>query len=157
MAAQIKHRVPRQNSSDLPFDQSVGYQIRIAQRGFIAELHSRVAPYGVSAGMWFFLRILWQEDGITQSELSRRIGLREPTALMTVSKMSKSGLITRQRDAKDKRRINVFLTKKGLALKQQMLPIAHEVNAKALQDLSTREVELLLEMLRKINRQLAGV
>jgi MarR family transcriptional regulator, organic hydroperoxide resistance regulator len=105
--------------------------------------------------MWFFLRILWHEDGLTQRELSNRIGLTEPTALTTVANMESAGLITRIRNETDRRRINVFLTKRGRALREKMLPIAYEVNAKALDGLSASEIQLLLNMLKRMREQLA--
>jgi MarR family transcriptional regulator, organic hydroperoxide resistance regulator len=145
----------RQDVKELPFDQSVGYQVRMVQKAFVAELQARVEPFGVSAGMWFFLRILWHEDGLTQRELSNRIGLTEPTAVTTVANMESAGLITRIRNETDRRRINVFLTKRGRALREKMLPIAYEVNAKALDGLSASEIQLLLNMLKRMREQLA--
>src|SRR5712691_12477951 len=85
------NRNARQPIEHLSFDRSVGYHIRMAQKGFLAELQTRVAAFGVSAGMWFFLRILWQEDGLTQRELSRKVGLMEPTAFITLANMEKAG------------------------------------------------------------------
>ena len=80
----------------------------MAQKGFVAELQTRVAEFRVSAGMWFFLRILWQEDGLTQRELSRKVGLMEPTAFITLANMEKAGLIERSRNKTDRRKISLF-------------------------------------------------
>ena len=54
--------------------QSIGYLCRINFRMFARELEKRIAKHGVSSGQWRSLRVLWDEDGITQRELSDRVG-----------------------------------------------------------------------------------
>ena len=71
--------------ASLPLDGSVGYQVRLTHRLIQRELQSRIAPYGVQLGMWYLLRVLWEEDGLTQRQLSQRIGIMEPTTLHTSS------------------------------------------------------------------------
>src|SRR3954451_19624069 len=71
---------------------SPGYQLRQASRAIHRVLQARLVPYRVNIGMWYFLRGLWGEDGLTQRDLSRRIGIREPTTLHTVAVMERNGL-----------------------------------------------------------------
>ena len=40
-------------------------------------LQVRLAQHNVPLGHWTFLRILWEHDGLTQSELSKKIDLSE--------------------------------------------------------------------------------
>lgn len=139
---------------DLPLDRSVGYQVRATNRAFQMALRESVEPFGVSPGMWYFLRLLWQDDGLTQSELARRIGLMEPTAFTALASMERSGLIKRVKNRTDRRKVNVFLTAHGRSLREQMLPIAHEVNAEGLHGLSAQEMETLLALLKRIEANL---
>src|SRR5262245_2034298 len=60
-------------SGDFPLDLSVGYQVRTTHRTLQRYLQSKIEPHGVTLGMWYFLRVLWQQDGVTQSDLSRSI------------------------------------------------------------------------------------
>lgn len=139
---------------DLPFDKSVGYQIRMTNRAFQMRLRERVEPFGVSQGMWYFLRLLWQEDGLTQGELGRSIGLMEPTAFTALSRMERRGLVTRVAHPTDRRKVNVFLTAHGNALRHQMLPLAHDINAEGLRGLTKTEIVSLLRVLKRIERNL---
>jgi MarR family transcriptional regulator, organic hydroperoxide resistance regulator len=139
---------------DLAFGQSVGYQVRMTNRAFQTALRERVAPFGVSAGMWYFLRLLWQHDGLTQGELGRRIGLMEPTAFTALTGMERRGLIRRVKNSDDRRKINVFLTPHGKALRDQMLPIAHEINEGGLEGLAKKEKMMLLDLLKRIESNL---
>src|SRR4051812_3175752 len=70
-----------ESAADFPVEQSIGYLIRAAQRAYIQDLQARLAPYDISTGMWFFLRALFHEDGISQRELSARVGLMDPTTV----------------------------------------------------------------------------
>lgn len=148
--------VARRTVADLPFDQSVGYQVRMTNRAFQARLRESVEPFGVSAGMWYFLRLLWQKDGLTQGELSRRIGLMAPTAFAALGGMERRGLVTRRKDPTDGRKINVFLTEYGKTLREQMLPLAHEINAEGLRSLTKDEIKTLLLLLKRIDADLIG-
>ena len=46
--------------------ESVGFSVREVWRSFARCLQPRIAREGVSIGMWFALRMLWDEDGMTQ-------------------------------------------------------------------------------------------
>ncbi len=68
----------------LPLERSVGYQIRRTHRLVQRALQVRIEPHRVSLGMWYFLRALWDEDGLTQRELSTRVGTMEPTTMAAI-------------------------------------------------------------------------
>ncbi len=138
------------NPTDLPFENSVGYQIRITHRLVQRYLQSKIEPHGVTLGMWYFLRALWHEDGQTQRELSRRLGTMEPTTLTAIAAMEKAGLVTRVRNATDRRKLNVFLTEKGRGLKAELLPLAVEVVHAATDGFSPAEVRQFLKFLGAI-------
>ncbi|MEP7347303.1 MAG: MarR family transcriptional regulator, partial [Gemmatimonadaceae bacterium] len=106
-------RRSRAEGVKLALNDSLGYQVRVTHRSIQRLLEATIAPYGVKLGMWYFLRVLWEEDGLTQSELSRRIGTMEPTTLHAIAGMEECGLVSRTRNSADRRKMNVFLTKKG--------------------------------------------
>ena len=138
----------------LPLDTSVGYQVRLTHRLVQRALQARIERHGVTLGMWYYLRVLWDQDGLTQRELSRLIGTMEPTTLSAIAAMEKQGLVRRERNAADRRKINVFLTEKGRDLEAVLLPSAIEVVGLATQALSERERSMLLRMLRSMQLEL---
>jgi DNA-binding MarR family transcriptional regulator len=103
----------------------------------------RLAEHSVSIGQWAFLRILWEREGITQRELSELAGVSEPTTYSALLAMEKAGFITRQKLAGNMRNLSVCLTPKGRALKANLVPLAEQVNAVAVNGLSTQEVAAL--------------
>jgi MarR family transcriptional regulator, organic hydroperoxide resistance regulator len=147
---------PRQPQTSLPLASSVGYQIRMTHRLLQRYLQLQIEPYGITLGMWYFLRALWDEDGITQRELSKRIGTMEPTTLSAIQAMLRADLVRRVRDKTDRRKLHIFLTPKSRGLKAQLLPLARDVVATALLDLSPADNQEILRLLRTIQRNLTA-
>ncbi|HKX06967.1 MAG TPA: MarR family winged helix-turn-helix transcriptional regulator [Stellaceae bacterium] len=138
----------------LPPSRSVGYLVRQTHRALTRALQARIAPHGVSIGMWFFLRALWQEDGISQRELSQRVGMMEPTTASALTNMERKGYVRRIRNRADRRIVNVFLTERGRALRRELLPLAAEVNEVALRGITTTEAAELRALLGKVQARL---
>ena len=134
---------------------SLGYLTRIAFRAFSRALELRTQPHGVSSGQWRFLRVLWQEDGITQRELSRRVGLREPTTVTALKSLEKSQFVYREQSTEDRRRVHVFLTPLAKKLQKKLLPAVAEVNEIATRGFTAKEVTQLRSLLIRVGQNLA--
>jgi DNA-binding MarR family transcriptional regulator len=135
---------------------SIGYLTRIAFRAFSRALEVRTAPRGVSSGQWRFLRVLWREDGLTQRELSRRVGMREPTTVIALKSLERSGFVVRRQSLEDRRKVHVYLTREARTLEAVLLPAVAEVNAIALAGLTEPEVKILRKALIQVGRNLAA-
>jgi DNA-binding MarR family transcriptional regulator len=136
------------------FGKSIGYQLRKTHLLSTAFIRSRIEPHGLQFGMWYFLRSLWIEDHITQRELSKRAGAREPTTLEQLRKMEAAGLVTRERDGKDRRRIYVNLTEKARALEAPMLAYLDELSNTAFEGFEPEEIETLTRLLGRVRSNL---
>ena len=53
-----------------PREERLAHLTKEAWRAFVRALQTRLAAHGVPFGHWTFLRVLWEEDGITQRALS---------------------------------------------------------------------------------------
>jgi MarR family transcriptional regulator, organic hydroperoxide resistance regulator len=150
-------RAATKDDAGLPLERSVGYQVRMTHRALQRYLQIKIKSHGVTLGTWYFLRALWHEDGLTQRELSRRIGTREPTTMTAILAMEANGLVKRVRNDADRRKQNVFLTAKGRRLRSKLLPLARQVVNTAIAGLSEREVALFLGFLSAVQRNLEPV
>lgn len=135
-------------------DGALSFVVRDVNRAFARALQTRIARSGVSMGQWFFLRALWEEDGLTQRELSHRVGMMEPTTVTAVNVMEGQGLVQRVRNSHDRRKMNIFLTDKGRALRQTMMPSASEIAQIAIEGIAPEDLELTLEVLRRVGANL---
>src|SRR6476646_1449926 len=121
----------RRHSIDFSLGGSLGYLVRDANRAFQRLLEKRIARHGITRGQWYFLRVLWTQDGLSQRELSARVGMMEPTTVIALRSMEKAGLIRRARTADDKRRAQVWLTPKAKRMRGRMLGLARGINEEA--------------------------
>src|SRR6266545_6543429 len=145
----MEHRAVRQKRRSRPQSpmefspaRSSGYLVRDAHRAFQHVLERRIAAYGVTRGQWYFLRVLWIEDGLSQRELSARTGMMEPTTVIALRGMEKAGLVRRVRSRDDKRRSQVWLMPKALRLRDELLVIARGITDAAEAGLSRDELAL---------------
>ena len=153
-------RAPRKTPSpsggefEFPLTESSGFLVRDANRAFQRLLEKRIAPHGVTRGQWYFLRVLWTEDGLSQRELSQRVGTMEPTTVIALRSMEKSGLIRRVRSNDDKRRSHVWLTAKARRLRDELLAIARGITDAAEVGVADADLALFRRVIRQMTANL---
>lgn len=140
---------------DYRLEQSVGFLISSTHRLLRPPLQARLRGSGVAYGMWFFLRVLWEEDGISQREIAARVKLSPPTVVTALRRLQKAKMVTLRTDPADGRRMRIFLTEKGKKLQDALLPRIEEINRIALRGLSKDDVAQLRRILGAIQANLA--
>src|SRR5271170_562991 len=133
---------------------SSGHQVRDAHRAFQRLLERRIAPYGISRGQWYFLRVLWITDGLSQRELSARVGMMEPTTVIALRSMEKSGLIRRVRGDDYRRKVRVFLTAKAKRLRGELLGVARTITAEAEDGIAPRDLAAFRRIVARMTENL---
>ena len=118
----------------------LAHLVKDATRGLVRALQMRLGEHSVSFGHWVFLRILWERDGMTQRELSMQAGLMEPTTFSALKAMEKLGYIERRQTPANRKNVYVFLTARGRALKEKLVPAALEVNEMAVRGIAPGDV-----------------
>ena len=106
-------------------------------------------------GHWAFLRILWQEDGLTQRELSDLAGMTEPTTFAAIRAMEEAGYVARRQTAENRKNVYVHLTARGRALERKLVPLAEEVNKIAVRGVRAADIETTRRTLLAIAENLA--
>ena len=133
----------------------LAHLVKDATRALVRALQMRLVEHGVSFGHWTFLRILWEHDGLTQRELSVQAGVMEPTTFSALKAMEQLGYVTRRQVPENRKNIYVFLTAKGRALKEKLVPLAEEVNRVAVTGISAADIARSREILIAIIENLA--
>lgn len=148
-----EHARPRRAAADFIYraEDSIGFQMRITLRDIRRLLRQVLATEGLTMGVWFFLRVLWEEDGMTQKEITARVGMMQPTAAKALLALERDGLVELSRDPRDRRKMRIFLTRKGWRLKDTLLPKVALVNNEiALAGFSKAEIAVLWKFLERI-------
>jgi MarR family transcriptional regulator, organic hydroperoxide resistance regulator len=138
----------------LPPERSLGYQVRRCHRLFDRMLTAYLADHDLNSGFWYYLRALWIEDGLTQKELSDITHVTENTTATMIGLMIKKGLVTRTRDALDKRKLRVSLTARGRRLQAELMPYGLQINAIAAEGIGRAQIDGCLAVLVHIGENL---
>jgi len=144
----------RADGIDFSLGGSLGYLVRDANRAFQRLLEKRISPHGVTRGQWYFLRVLWEEDGLSQRELSARVGMMEPTTVIALRGMEKAGLIRRVRSADDRRVTKVHLTPKAKRLRDRLLRISQSVNDQGAEGVDAAELARFRRVIARMTANL---
>jgi DNA-binding MarR family transcriptional regulator len=131
-------------------EQSLGYQIRYAYRIFVKALADELDAFHITTGQWSALRVLWQEEGLSQVELAQRMMVEKASLTAVLKAMAAEGLITRVRNVEDRRKVNIFLTASGRRLKGKILPLIGKINRRATRQLSASDVRQLHTLLARV-------
>jgi len=134
---------------------SLGYVVNHVARLFSRALEQRLAPHGMSRGQFPLLLILWEQEGITQSEIARRLDIEQPTVANTLQRMERDGLISTAPDPGHRRQVLISLTEKARALKPAATAGAADVNDVASAELSAEDIETLFALMERMRAGLA--
>ena len=79
---------------------------------------------GLTYPQYLVMLVLWENDGLTVSEIGERLFLDSGTLTPLLKRLQSASLITRFRDALDERRLRVNLTSEGKKLKSKVAMIS---------------------------------
>ena len=96
------------------------------------------------------LYVLWQQDGIPISELSRETGLAMTTLTSMLDRMEASGLVRRDRGDADRRKILIYLTESAKTLKNDYDEVTQEISDIYYKGFTEEEIQQFEIYLRRI-------
>jgi DNA-binding MarR family transcriptional regulator len=134
--------------------ESVASLLRDTHRLYAKALSAFIRDADITIMQWLILRALWAEDGITQRELSERVGLYDSATVSAIDAMEAAELVLRSRNRDDRRKINIYLTNTGRALEEKLLPYTRRVNRAAEQGLKPAEIEQFRSVLHRLSYNL---
>lgn len=113
--------------------------------------------FGVGIETWRCLVLLAIEGSISAQQVSRVIGMDKASVSRCFKGMQESGLIRTELDPNDGRARIAVLTSKGRALHDEIRDVALERERAFLSVLNEDEIEVLLNLLRRLHENLPVV
>ena len=110
------------------------------------ELQDAMKPFGVTPTQHNVLRILRGagEAGLCGREVAERMVARVPDVPRMLERLEAMALITRERDAEDRRHVTARIARKGLDLLDRIEPVLREVERHRTGGLSDRSLAALV-------------
>ena len=135
---------------------SLDFLIRDTRLLLTNQIESLVAKQGIPLRIWFPLRVLYRNEGITQRELGRMLGYGDAHAGVIVRVMQRRKLVRRQQSKVDRRRIDLFLTDAGKKVAQQTLRQMQAINERIVSGFSATEAKTFQTLLMRAHENLKG-
>lgn len=120
-----------------------------------SRAHQLLDGLGLYRGQPPVLRILWEKEGITQTELAERMKVKPATVTKMLQRMEKAGFITRRPDPQDQRISRVYLSDSGRAVQNQVEAVFQKIAEETFADFAEEDTVLLRRCLLKIRENLA--
>ena len=133
-------------------EKSIGFLLAKAYQRSCALFNEEFASYDLTPQQFGLLAFLWNEDGLSQAELSARSQIDRTTIGGIIDRLEKEGYIERRNHPEDRRAYQVFLTLKGKTLEEELSIVAHKTLARMNAPLTTKEQTTLIRILEKIRR-----
>ncbi len=138
------------------FESSVGFVVNNTAKAFQKTLDFELRRnVGVTLSQWRVVASLVQQPGLTQKEIADKVGVEGATLVPIIDKMEKEGLLKRKPDSKDRRVNRIYLTQKADSLWNSMTECAIYIRKVSAKDISEDKLEITLETLRKISKNLS--
>jgi DNA-binding MarR family transcriptional regulator len=142
-----------------PIQDSLGFIIYRTALALKAALQRffRENGYQITAEQWGIIRHLWEEEGLSQREISEKASKDKPNITRMLDALEHKHIIFRQPDPRDRRKYRIYLTKEGKQLHARLQPLVRNLRLKVIQDLDRQEIDLLRDTLNKIYRNINGL
>lgn len=134
----------------MDIDHHTGYSVTLTARAFMRVAEARLRPLGLGVAHVPVLVALGEEGALTQREIAQRTHVEQPTAAALLQRMSSAGLIERSPHPRDRRSTRITLSGHGDAVLPEALRVLGNANSAATDGLSSAEIELLHELLRRV-------
>src|SRR5579863_3230059 len=148
-ATQLKNRRPGMPSSEEAAFLDLLRTTDMLSRGLVTILK----PEDLSSTQYNVLRILrGAPEGLPCGEIAKRMITRDPDITRLLDRLEKRGLITRSREAKDRRTVMTRITGEGLKLLARLDEPVQEAHRKQLGHLGRERLNVLMELLREAQK-----
>jgi DNA-binding MarR family transcriptional regulator len=133
---------------DLQLDHQLCFALYAASRTVTHAYRDGLEPLGLTYPQYLVLLVLWETDGVTVTELGRRLHLDSGTLSPLLRRMEDAGFVERRRAEPDARKVTVHLTSAGRGLRERaedvqrcLLPLAR---------ISLEEATMLRDLARRL-------
>jgi len=148
----------------MPADDSVESLFNQVLRLHHARMRSLLSEIGLFPGQPHILLFLARQgrslglcQGVSQKDLVNELELTPATVAIMLKRMEKAGLVRRDSDLVDRRRMSVSITQKGLALQLKALRCIQTLNEESFRGFSASDKAELKRSLLRMRKNLESL
>ncbi len=111
----------------LLLDNQLCYALYAAAHRMTKSYRPMLERMGLTYPQYLVLLVLWETDGITVSEIGRRLRLDSGTLTPVLKRLEGAGFLLRNRRRSDEREVEIALTLKGQSLRAEAAAVRESV------------------------------
>lgn len=134
---------------------SVTYRLVQAAKAQRARSGNHLARIGLHPGQELVLKVLFETDGLTMSQLASALGVQPPTVTKMITRLSAQGYVRRQVSDADGRLARVHLTDEGRALVSNVDKAWKRLEREAMAGIEEKDRKKLRKLLRVVEKNLS--
>lgn len=119
------YEMPKEDLQKL--ENQICFPLYAASRLIIKKYNPLLETFNITYTQYLVLMVLWENNGISVSELGEKLYLDSGTLTPVLKKMESSELLKRERSNKDERSVIVTLTPQGKTLKKRLKDIPNKM------------------------------
>lgn len=136
-------------------DESIGLFTSNTVKNLIRFLSANIKNFDITPEQWTVLKRLSENDGINQKELAVKAEKDQPTVTRILDILERKELIIKKKNKEDRRSFILFITDKGIAVKEELSPIIEEIwEEKILTGISEEDLKVYRSVLVKMNENI---
>ncbi|MBF6175838.1 MarR family winged helix-turn-helix transcriptional regulator [Nocardia blacklockiae] len=136
----------------LALDRQLCFSLYAASRAMTAAYRPKLEALGLTYPQYLVLLALWERDERGVGELGEELALDSGTLSPLLKRLQAAGLVERTRSAADERRVEIRLTARGRALRDEVCGFPADMAAAA--GMPVAELEELRDTLHRLTRAL---
>ena len=134
-------------------EETVDYHIRATLFKMMRMYNLYAAENGITQGIGYVL-ILITKEGVPATKIAPLMGMGTSSLTRLLKTMETDGLIYRQSDKQDKRVVRIFLTEKGVHLREKAKTVVLNFNEKLLKKVNKKEMDAFVKVSSIIRDQI---
>jgi DNA-binding MarR family transcriptional regulator len=130
--------------------ESINHLLAQVSRLHHSRAHTLLEAIGLYRGQHHVLRLLWEEEGRTHSELAEGLHVRPATVSKMIRRMKKTGFVQSMHDAEDQRVSRVYLTEAGRAIREDVQQVWRALEEETFAGLDVEQRGVLRQLLLRL-------
>ena len=130
------------------YDDCIIFLLAKAYQKAHGDFKKRLQDYSLTPIQHLILEVLWGEDGLSASDIGKKLVLDGATLSGVLDRLNAGGWILKETDSDDKRVLRNYLTPKSIELKPKLSQARDLTNEELLKSFSLEEKMLLKRFLR---------
>jgi len=130
------------------YDDCIIFLLAKAYQKAHGDFKKRLQSYGLTPIQHLTLEVLWQENGLSASDIGKKLVLDGATLSGVLDRLAVGGWILKESDTEDKMVLRNYLTPKSKELKPKLSEARDQTNEDLLKTFSIEEKVLLKRLLR---------